>query len=262
MSGVRFGGVAVSQAVLGAVSGLAVGLCVLASGTAARADGVAMPQEQKAAIEQVVHDYLIAHPEVLVEAMSVLRDRQQQAEAEDQKKGLKEHHAALYDDPATPVAGNPAGDVTVIEFFDYSCPYCKSVEEDIQKLLKADDKVRLVLKELPVLGANSVMAAKAALAARAQGKYLAFHNALMTTRGQFSEESVLRIARSVGLDAERLKADMAAPEIAVLLKTNHVLAEALAIRGTPAFVIQDQVFPGAVDFNALSQAVAAARKKG
>lgn len=237
-----------------------LGLCTVLTGSAARAEPAAFSDAQKAGVEKIVHDYLVAHPEVLVEAMSVLRDRQQQAENEDRAKALKSNRTALFDDPAAPVAGNPKGNVSVVEFFDYSCPYCKSVEEDLHSLLKADGNVRLVLKEFPVLGANSVNAARAALAARAQGKYQEFHDALMTTRGQFTEDTILRIARSVGLDTDKLKEDMKAPEIEAALKANRGLAEALSIRGTPAFVIGDEVFPGAMDLNAFKQAVAAARK--
>ena len=242
-----------------AIGALACMLAV-AQGGPARAEAPALSDAQKTAVEKLVHDYLIGHPEVLVEAMTVLRDRQQQAETEDRAKALKAAHAALYDDPGTPVAGNPNGDVTLIEFFDYACPYCKSVEDDLQALLKSDGKVRVLLKEFPVLGANSVTAAKAALAARAQGKYVPFHNALMTTRGQFTEETVLRIARSVGLDTDRLKDDMAAPEIETVIKANHKLAEELTIHGTPAFIVGTEVYPGAMDLSQFRQVVAAARK--
>lgn len=238
----------------------ALGLWVAFAGAPARAEAPALSDAQKTAVEKVVHDYLVANPDVLVEAMSALRDRQQKAENEDRVKALKTNHAALYNDPAAPVAGNPKGDVTMVEFFDYACPYCKSVEEDLKKLLESDGKVRLVLKEFPVLGPNSMTAAKAALASRAQGKYVAFHDALMTTRGQFNEETVLRIARSVGIDTDRLKADMGSPEIEAALKANRAVAESLAIRGTPAFIVGDEVFPGAMDLAAFKQVVAAARK--
>ncbi|MEI7610100.1 MAG: DsbA family protein [Rhodospirillaceae bacterium] len=224
------------------------------------ADSATFSGAQKSEIERLVHDYLVKNPEVLVEAMTELRARQQQAENDSARKALVEHHAELVADAKAPLAGNPRGDVTVVEFFDYSCPYCKSVEDALKALIKADDKVRVVLKEFPVLGAGSVLAAKAALASRAQGKYAAFHEALMTNRGQFSEESVMRIAKSAGLDTERLKADMAAPEIEAMLSANASLAEALNIRGTPAFVIGDQLFPGVIELRVMKQAVAEARK--
>jgi protein-disulfide isomerase len=235
-----------------------VGLATFAgAGGAAFAESGAL---DKAAVEKVVHDYLIANPEVLVEAMTVLRERQQQAEAADRQVALKDHKAALYQDASTPVAGDPKGDVTVIEFFDYACPYCKQVALDLQKLLKADAHVRLLYKEYPVLGPNSLLAAKAALAARLQGKYVEFHNALMSTRGQFNEEVLMRVAGTVGLDTAKLKTDMATPAIEAALKGNRELADALTIHGTPAFIIGGSVYPGAMDLDALKQLVAAARK--
>ncbi len=216
---------------------------------------------QKGEIQRVVHDYLIKNPEVLVEAMTELRARQQQADKDSLRKALVTHHAALVNDPHTPVVGNPNGDVTVVEFFDYSCPYCKSVEDDLRALLKADDKVRLVLKEFPVLGPGSTLAAKAALAAQSQGKYREFHDALLTTRGQYTDDSLMRIGRSVGLDADRLKSDMEAPAVEAALAANNTVAEALGIRGTPAFVIGDQFFPGVISLRAMKAAIADVRKK-
>ncbi|MEI6557475.1 MAG: DsbA family protein [Rhodospirillaceae bacterium] len=244
-----------------AVVALALVVFLSSGSPPAAAEGTTFSGSQKAEIERLVHDYLVKNPEVLVEAMTELRSRQQQAENDSLRHALVEHRSALLNDPQAPVAGNLRGDVTVVEFFDYACPYCKSVEDNLKALLKADDKVRLVLKEFPVLGAGSMLAAKAVLAARAQGKYAALHEALLTARGQFSEESVMRIAQSVGLDTARLKSDMAAPEVEAALAANGALAEALNIRGTPAFVIGDQLFPGVMELKSMRQAVADARKK-
>ncbi len=238
-----------------------VGLVALLAVPPARAEAPVLSGEQKTAIEKLVHDYLVEHPEVLVEAMTVLHDRQQQAENDDRRKALQQHQEALFNDPKAPVIGNPHGDVTMVEFFDYACPYCKSVEEDLHTLLKTDGKVRLVLKEFPVLGPNSVLAARAALAAQSQGRYEAFHEALMGTRGQFNEETLMRVARSVGLNTDRLKADMAGPEVEAAINANHELGDALAIHGTPAFVVKDEVYPGAMDLAGFKEAVAGARKK-
>ncbi len=216
---------------------------------------------QKSEIEHLVRNYLVKNPEVLVEAMTELRTRQQLAEKDELNKALAKNRSALLNDPKTPVAGNPQGDVSVVEFYDYSCPYCKSVEDNLKALLKADDKVRLVLKEFPVLGTGSTLAAKAALASQAQGKFLEFHEALMTARGQFTEESLMRVAKSVGLDTARLKADMESSSVESALAANMALAEDLNLRGTPAFVIGDRLFPGVIDLKAMKQAVAEARKK-
>ncbi len=242
MSGVRFPFVA--------ILGL---LAVLLAGSPVRAETPVLSDDQKAAIQKLVHDYLIEHPDVVVEALTV-------AQNDERRKALQDSHAALFDDAQAPAIGNLKGDVTVVEFFDYACPYCKSVAEAIRTLLKEDGNVRLVLKEFPVLGQGSVLASRAALASREQGKYQEFHNALIATRGQFNEGVVLEVARSVGLDIDRLKADMAKPEIVTAIKANHELADTLNIGGTPAFVVGDQIYPGALDLAALKRAVAQARK--
>ena len=149
--------------------------------------------------------------------------------------------------------------MTLAEFFDYRCPYCKQVLSSVETLLAEDKRLRFVYKELPVLGADSVTAARAALAARKQGKYDAMHRALMSIKGQIDEAAVFKAAGSVGLDVERLKRDMAAPEIDRMLKANSSLAEALEIRGTPAFVVGDEIVPGAIGLDTMRQLVEAAR---
>ena len=137
--------------------------------------------------------------------------------------------------------------MTIVEFFDYRCPYCKQVLPALQTLLKEDHKLRFVYKEMPVLGPASVTAAHAALAAQRQGKYEAFHTAMMATKGQITDETVYKVAGSVGLDVDRLKQDMSAPEIEQALKANLALADALNIRGTPGFIIGNHIVPGAID---------------
>jgi protein-disulfide isomerase len=174
---------------------------------------------------------------------------------------IRDRRREIFDDPATPVGGNPQGDVTVVEFFDYQCPYCKQVRPAIQKLLDQDRKLRFVYKEFPVLGEQSDIAAHAALAARLQGKYEAFHDVLMAAKGRISEDAVFRIAGSVGLDVDRLKHDMTNPEIDQSLSANRALAKALDLRGTPGFIIGDHVIPGAIDLDALKTMVADARKR-
>ena len=151
--------------------------------------------------------------------------------------------------------------MTIVEFFDYRCPYCKQVLPSLQALLKEDQKLRFLYKEMPVLGPQSVTAAHAALAAERQGKYEAFHNAMMATKGQITDETVYKVAGSVGLDLERLKQDMSAPEIGQALKTNLALADALNIRGTPGFIVGNHIVPGAIDLDALRNMVAEARKE-
>jgi len=217
--------------------------------------------EQRKAIEAIIHDYLMQNPDVLIDA---LREAQAKADSDADTKAaqvLRDRRHEVFDDPATPVGGNPQGDVTVVEFFDYRCPYCKQVHPAIQKLLDQDRKLRFVYKEFPVLGEQSDIAAHAALAARLQGRYDAFHNAMMAAKGQFSEEVVYRVAGSVGLDVDRLKRDMTDPEIERALSANRALAKALELRGTPGFVIGDHIVPGAIDLDALKTMVADARKQ-
>jgi len=216
--------------------------------------------EQRQAIEGIIHDYLMKNPDVMIEA---LRSAEAKASSEADAgalQALRERRREIFDDPATPVGGNPEGDVTIVEFFDYRCPYCKQVQPTLKTLLDQDPKLRFVYKEMPVLGAASVTAAHAALAARLQDKYEAFHGAMMATKGQITDDVIYKVAASVGLDVDRLKRDMAAPEIERALKANLALANALDIRGTPGFIIGDHIVPGAIDLDALKDLVASARK--
>jgi protein-disulfide isomerase len=217
--------------------------------------------EQRKAIEAIIHDYLMQNPDVLIEA---LREAEAKANSDADVKAaqvLRDRRQEVFDDPATPVGGNPKGDVTIVEFFDYRCPYCKQVHPTLQKLLDQDRKLRFVYKEFPVLGEQSDIAAHAALAARLQGRYEPFHNAMMAAKGQITEELVYRIAGSIGLDVDRLKRDMTDPEIDRALSANKSLAKALDLRGTPGFVIGDHIVPGAIDLDALKTMVADARKQ-
>jgi protein-disulfide isomerase len=217
-----------------------------------------LPRQQ---IEQIVHDYIMAHPDVLIAALRQAEDKLHKDDEAKASKSVAEHKNAVFDDPATPVGGNPHGNVTLVEFFDYRCPYCKQVEPSLEAMLNQDRQLRLVYKEFPILGPVSMTAAKAALAAQGQGKYDAFHAAMMAAHGNITDDTVYRIAGSVGLDIDRLKRDMASPAVAQAIKSNLKLADALDIRGTPAFVIGDKVVPGAVDLDELKGMVADAREK-
>ena len=216
--------------------------------------------EQRQAIEGIIHDYLMHNPDVLIEALRAAEDKANRDADAKAALVLKDRRGEVFDDPATPVGGNPQGDVTIVEFFDYRCPYCKQVQPSLQALLDQDHNLRFIYKEMPVLGAPSVTAAHAALAARLQGKYEVFHAAMMATKGQITNDVVYQVAGSVGLDVDRLKRDMAAPEIERALKANLALANALDIRGTPGFIIGDHIVPGAIDLDALKDLVASARK--
>lgn len=242
------------------LAALTIGLLALVAPAGAADAPKAFTPEQEKAIREVVRDYLVNHPEVLVEAIQALQEKQQAADKDLRKKALVEHRAELNNDPASPVAGNPKGDVTVVEFFDYRCPYCKTVSERLFNTVKADGNVRYVLKEFPILGPESVFASKAALAAVKQSKYLEFHQALMSTRGGLDQEAVMAVAKKVGLDVKKLREDMDGPDIAQSLERNLKLAQALKIDGTPAFVIGDQIIPGAVSTEALKSVIDQTRK--
>jgi protein-disulfide isomerase len=216
---------------------------------------------QRQAIESVVRDYLTNNPDVLLGALRAAKvklDRDADAKT---AALIADHRHQIYDDPQTPVGGNPHGNVTLVEFFDYRCPYCKETQPTLEKLLAENSRLRLVYKELPILGPVSVTAAHAALAAARQGKYETFHRAMMAARGNIADATVLQIARSVGLDVDRLERDMAAPEIGKAITANIKLADALDINGTPAFVIGDRMIPGAVDLAGLQRLVADPEQK-
>jgi protein-disulfide isomerase len=219
-----------------------------------------MTASEREAIEAVIHDYLMHNPDVLIEALRGAEDKLNHEADSKAATVLSDRRSEIFDDPMTPVGGNPRGDVTIVEFFDYRCPYCKQVLPTLQTLLKEDRELRFIYKEMPVLGPASIVAARAALAAQRQGKYEAFHAAMMGTKGQISEDAVYKVAASVGLDVGRLKQDMTAPDIERALKANLALAEALNIRGTPGFVIGQHIIPGVMDLEAIKSMIADARK--
>ena len=214
----------------------------------------------KAVLGKAIRDYLIANPEVLVEAMQELERKQDSQRDTVAQKAIQENRAALISDPDVPIAGNPAGDVTIVEFNDYQCPYCKRAHLAVKAVLAADSRVKLVFKDLPILGEPSRIAALAALAARAQNKHLAMHDALMEYPGKLDRDRIFEIAGSIGLDVARLQKDMEDPKLKAIIERNMGLASALGVRGTPAFVIGKQFVPGAVDADALKQLIADARK--
>ena len=237
---------------------LALGMA-LSLGGGARAESagtqVELPVEQ---VEKIVRDYLLREPEIIYQALEELQRRQAEAVAERQRAAVAANRAQLVDQPGDPIAGNPAGDVTVVEFFDYQCQYCRRVVPSLQALLAQDQDLKVVFKEFPILGEASVTAARAALAAREQDRYLPFHFALMGAR-DLSLGSIMALAESVGLDTERLTDDMHSPAIEAQLQANLELARELGIEGTPAFVIGDELIPGAVDKTRLAQLIEEAR---
>ena len=216
---------------------------------------------QRSDIERIVHNYLIAHPEVLQEAMAELEKRQTAAETEKHKAAVKAHAKALFSSPDQVVLGNPNGNVTFVEFFDYNCGYCKRAMSDMLTLLKTDPKLKVVLKEFPVLGPGSVEAARVAVAVRMQApkKYLEFHTKLLGGRGHADGARALAVAKEVGLDMARLEKDMKSPEVQKTLQLDFKLAEALGLNGTPSYVIGDNVVVGAIGLKGLQEKINTAR---
>lgn len=194
-----------------------------------------------------IRDFILRHPDVVVESIGRMQAERQQAQVSaqaQQRATVIANRARIFDDPTSQSAGNPNGDVTLVLFFDYRCPYCKQGVAEEKALLEADHGVRLVYKEFPILGAPSVTASRAALAAVKQGKYLALHDAMMASRGAFTDLEIFSMAQSVGIDVARLKADMGGDDISAILHANFALAQELGINGTPAYVIGDRMVGG------------------
>jgi protein-disulfide isomerase len=217
--------------------------------------------DQKKEIEAIVRDYLKSHPETLIEAMQAADDKLKADEKDKAAQALAAHRQEVFDDPQSPVAGNANGNATLVEFFDYRCPYCKQVEPSLEKLIAEDHQLRFVFKEFPVLGPDSETAARVALAARKQGKYDAFHRAMMGTTGHIDEAVIFKVAASAGLDVDRVRQDMKSPDIDKQLKANLELGKTLDLDGTPSFIVGDTIVPGAVSADDLKQLIAGTRGK-
>jgi protein-disulfide isomerase len=220
--------------------------------------------DQRRAIEGIVKDYLVQNPEIFLEVQGALETKLAEQEAARTKSLVAEHAKEIYRAPNAPVAGNPNGDITVVEFFDYNCGYCKRGFAEIAKLVEQDKNVRVVFKEFPILRDESEQAAKVALAARMQGKYWEVHSDLITTRGLVNEAVGLKVAEKHGLDIEKLKADMASPEVKAELDRVKALAQTLQINGTPHFLVGDRAIGGAPEnlYEVLEQHVVELRKTG
>lgn len=216
-------------------------------------------EAQVAEMGRLSRDYLLQNPEVIRDAIQALQAKEEAAKANRQTEAVAKYKDRIFADADAPVAGNPNGDVTLVEFFDYKCPYCKQVSPALEGLLKDDPNLKIVFKEFPILGEPSVLAARAALAAAKQDKYLPFHQAMMAYRGALDLNSIASVAASIGLDGARLVEDMKSAEIEKQLTANHELALALSIRSTPTFIIGDKVMPGALSIDDLKNLIADAR---
>jgi protein-disulfide isomerase len=236
----------------------------LALAGAAPAVAQSFSADQREEIGKIIKDYLLTHPEVMQDVMAELEKRQQSAEAEKHRAAVVENKATLFSSPHQVVLGNPQGNVTMVEFFDYNCGFCKRAMTDMLDLIKTDNNLKFVLKEFPVLGEGSVEAARVAVAARMQDtngkKYIEFHQKLLGSRCGADKMRALAVAKEVGFDMPRLERDMGSDEVKKTIEENMKLAEALGVSGTPSYVVGQEVVIGAVGLDALRDKINAERK--
>jgi protein-disulfide isomerase len=256
-------GYAIGDAMIEKTIGL-VGITVavlLASASAGAAQDSPLTAQQEERMGEILRTYLLKHPEIIEEAMQALRERQAAEAAAKTAQALQEHRDALLADPMSPVGGNPDGQVTVVEFFDYNCPYCRAAGPMVTELLQGNADVRFVYKEFPTLAPSSRFAAQAALAARRQSPelYTVFHERLMKATGQLGEDAVVEIAREAGVDVDRMRADMADPAINKSIDGNIELARAIGVTGSPIFIIGDAMLVGGKPLQQMEAAIADAR---
>lgn len=233
----------------------------LAATLAAAAPGLAqgLTADQRTEVLSLLRQALREDPSILREALAGLEAADQRERADAQRAAISRQEEALFRDAADPVKGNPRGDVTIVEFFDTRCGYCKQLHPTMEALLRRDANVRVVMKDLPILGPNSVLASRALLAAHRQGRYGPYYDALMALRVEPTEAVLRQQAERVGLDWSRLRREMDDPAIQRRIEVNLRLAQSLGIEGTPALVVGGTLVPGAVDLPALERLVAAAR---
>lgn len=200
------------------------------------ADNSTLSEAQKTEMQKVIHDYLVNNPEVLLEASAVLQQKQQQGMQDQAKSAISESASQLFNDTFT-VLGNPKGNVTLVEFFDYQCIHCKKMSPVIKELISKNANLRVIYKEFPIFGESSTLASKAALAAAMQHKYLAMHEALLAKEKHLDASIIDETAKSIGLNMTKFKADMNSDAVAKALAENRQIAEKMHLMGTPAFII-------------------------
>lgn len=230
----------------------------LASDRTSQGDAPALAMS-KTEVERIVRDYLMEHPEVIFDAVRQMEVKENEGRMSKMRDGAKKYAAEIFGEPDAIVTGNPSGDVTIVEFFDYRCTYCRKIVPELSQLVKQDGNIRLVLKEFPILSKDSELASRAAVASVAQGKYWDFHLALMAAE-EISPDAIMAIAKNVGLNVEKLKADMMSEKTGLVIVRNHTLAQKLGIEATPTFYIGDVPYSGALPLSELKKAVEEARK--
>lgn len=241
------------------ISAVSLSLACLLALSVQGASAAEFNNSQQEAIEKIVHDYIVKNPEVLIEAMNELDAKQAAADKKKQGDAIAKYHKQIFEDPTSYVAGNPKGDVTIVEFFDYNCGFCKRTFAPLMNTLKDDGNIRLILKEFPILGPTSVIATKAAMAAKKQGKYFEMHKALYMHKGSLDEASIMDLAKAVGIDTVKLRQDMKDPAIQKTIDSDEKLASELGVTGTPSFIIGGKPHPGAMNEEELQAAIKAAR---
>jgi protein-disulfide isomerase len=231
-------------------------LVVVSSGCSTTADETRnVPALSQDLTDAAIERYIRTHPEVIVQSLQALEAKREAALREHQKTALATKQHELLHDPTSPVSGNPKGEITLVEFYDYRCGYCRKAAQAVTDLQKEDPRVRVVYKDFPILGEPSELAAKAALASQAQGKHQVFHEALLASHADMTKDEILKIAVGVGLDAKRLEADMANPQWQVVIEKNRALAQDLGISGTPGFIVGNELVPGLLDLTGLKELI-------
>lgn len=231
-------------------------------GVGSTASGAEFSESQRKEMEAIIKEYLLANPDLLREMGQRLEEKERLAEEQQRKGALVSNANQIFRDGTDFVVGNPNGKVTMVEFFDYNCGWCKKGFPEVLSLIEEDKDLKLVMKEFPIFGGDSDYAAQAAIAANKQGKYWALHVAMMGHEGKITKEAVDEIAASQGLDMAQLKKDMESSETAGILERNRTLAQSLAINGTPAFIIDDKLVPGYLPKAELASAINDVRAKG
>lgn len=228
-------------------------------------DPAAMTDTDKAAFGDAVRAYLMENPEVLMEAIAVLEQRQQEAEAANDLELLATNADEILNDPNSWVGGNPAGDITVVEFVDYRCGYCRKAHDEVAELVGSDGNIRLVMKEYPILGEESVVSSRFAIATRlvaGDEAYKRAHDALIALRGNATVETMGTLADELGLDRAAILAKMDTPEVAAIIEANHALGSRMQINGTPTFIIDKTMVRGYVPLDGMRQIVQGQRDAG
>ncbi len=230
------------------------------SATAATPATKTFSDAEKTAIEDIIKTYITKeHPEILIEASQELQKRDDSTAKTKSAAAIKTNHDKIFSDAQTPVGGNPKGDITVVEFFDYQCVYCKMAEPDMEKILGEDKNIKFIYKDFPILGPVSTTAAKASLASARQNNYIKFHDALMSKKDHLTEDMIYQVAKDSGLDVDKLKKDMADDAIVKQVEANMQLGRDIGVRGTPMFIVGEDAYPGALQYDQLKKAIEAAR---